>query len=145
MKKFQRKSAANRALPILMKASFAAVFTLLVCLSPAHIFGQTAATAKISGVVADANGAVVAGAAVKLVDKTTNVEKTTITNSDGSYVFALLDPSVYEITVSAQGFSTQVITDVKADVGKSLDYNVSLQPGNINETVSVTAANEAVL
>ncbi|MGH9957208.1 MAG: carboxypeptidase regulatory-like domain-containing protein, partial [Pyrinomonadaceae bacterium] len=120
-----------------MKTARFLVFMIVVALWPASIFGQTAATAKISGVVMDPNGASVAGATVTLVDKTTNAEKTTTTNSEGSYVFAGLDPSIYEITVSARGFGKQVISDVKADVAKTVERDISLQPGNINETVTV--------
>ncbi len=121
-----------------MKTAGSLVSMLVVLLAPVSLFGQTAATARISGIVTDANGAVVAGATVKLVDKTTNAEKTATTNQDGSYVFASLEPATYQMTVSVQGFFTQVFSDVKADVAKAVNLDVSLRPGDINVSVTVT-------
>jgi len=118
---------------------------MVVTLLPVCVLGQTAATAKISGVVTDSNGAVVRGATVKLVDKTTNAEKIATTNEEGSYVFAGLNPATYEITTTAQGFATQVILDVKADVAKTVTLDISLKPDTVSGTVTVTATNEIQL
>ncbi|MGH9843556.1 MAG: carboxypeptidase-like regulatory domain-containing protein, partial [Blastocatellia bacterium] len=112
---------------------------------PANIVGQTAATARISGVVTDAQGAVVSGATVKLIDKTTGLEKADTTNSEGRYVFASVEPSLYEITGAAQGFRTTVVNEVRAEVAKVATVDLSLQVGVATEEVVVKAGGEVGL
>jgi hypothetical protein len=112
---------------------------------PAGSFGQTAATAKISGVVTDAQGAVVAGATVKLTDKSTKLEKTEVANSEGRYVFAAVEPGLYDITATAEGFRTTVISQIKAEVAKATTVDLTLQVGGITEIVTVEATGEVQL
>lgn len=81
-----------------MKAARFLIFSLFFLALSADGFGQTGATAGIAGEVKDANGAVVAGAAVKLVSKATSAEKTTSTNNSGRYVFAAVEPGEYDLT-----------------------------------------------
>ncbi len=118
---------------------------LLVSCLPTGLYGQTAATARISGIVTDANGAVVPGAAVKLVDRTTKAEQNTVSNGEGLYTFANIDPASYDLSVTAQGFKTAIISDLKADVSVITVRNVALEPGNVSEQVTVTANSDAVL
>ena len=70
-------------------ARFLLLLGVIVSLS-LTVFGQTATTARITGQVTDAQGAVVVGATVRLVDKATNQEKTTTTNEEGRYAFPSL-------------------------------------------------------
>jgi hypothetical protein len=118
---------------------------LLVALSLSVALAQTASTASIAGVISDATGAVVAGATVKLVDKATGVERTAAADQAGRYIFAAVEPGAYDLTVSAPGFRTSVITDIRAEVTKVSNIDVSLQVGGANEQVTVTATSEAQL
>jgi hypothetical protein len=121
------------------------IILLAVATLATNIFGQTAATARISGVVADAQGALVAGVTVKLTDRTTRLEKTDTTNSEGRYVFAAVEPGLYEITATAQGFRTTVVSEVKAEVAKVTTVDLSLQVGGAAEVVTVKAGGEVQL
>lgn len=87
-----------------------------VCLLAAAAVAQTAATARISGLVTDANGAVVAGATVKLTDKTTKEERSAVTNDEGRYAFPNITPGTYDLTITQQGFRTALFADVKAEL-----------------------------
>ncbi|HKQ79254.1 MAG TPA: carboxypeptidase regulatory-like domain-containing protein [Blastocatellia bacterium] len=128
-----------------MKTTRFLILSLFILTFSTDCFGQTASTASIVGEVTDANGAVVAKAAVKLVDKATGAEKTTATDSAGRYVFAAVEPGSYDLTVTAQGFRTAVTTGVKAEVTKVATIDVSLQIGGAAEQVTVTAVGEAQL
>ncbi len=128
-----------------MKTARFLTFNLLFLLLSADGFGQTASTASIAGEVTDSNGAVVAGAAVKLVNKAAGIEKTAATDNAGRYVFAAVEPGSYELTVTAKGFRTSVVTGVKAEVTKVTPIDVSLQVGGAAEQVTVTAGGEAQL
>src|SRR5262245_1828910 len=52
-------------------------------------------TATLTGVVTDATGALIAGADVRAVNESTNVESTTTANAEGRYVFTNLRPGAY--------------------------------------------------
>jgi hypothetical protein len=128
-----------------MKTARFLIFLLILSSLPADAFAQTAATAKISGVVTDAQGAVVQGATVKLINKATKQERTDATNDEGRYVFAAIEPGLYEVTATAQGFRTTVVSDLKAEISKAATLDITLQPGGVGEQVTVTAAGEVQL
>ncbi|MCA1575332.1 MAG: carboxypeptidase regulatory-like domain-containing protein, partial [Acidobacteria bacterium] len=128
-----------------MKTARFLVFVLIISVWPATVLGQTAATARISGLVTDTTGAVVAGATVKLVDKTTKAEKTATTNDEGRYAFANITPATYDITITGQGFRTIVFSDVKADIAAATTRDATLEAGNVSETVTVSSTQEALL
>jgi hypothetical protein len=113
---------------------------LLVLFTPSGIaLSQTATTALISGTVTDANQAVVAGAEVEVVDPATNQRWKQTTDDAGKYIFATVLPGVYNITVTKQGFRTTSFTAFKVEVAKSYTVDAVLEPGEVRETVEVTA------
>lgn len=128
-----------------MKTARFLIFALIVSSLAVDVFGQTAATARISGVVTDSQGAVVSGATVKLIAKATRAERTDATTSEGRYVFAAVEPGLYDLTVAAPGFRTTVTSDVKAEVTKVATLDVTLQPGVVGEQITVTATGEVQL
>ncbi|MGH9942706.1 MAG: carboxypeptidase-like regulatory domain-containing protein [Pyrinomonadaceae bacterium] len=128
-----------------LKISCLLILMLSACLWPASVLGQTAATARISGLVTDTNGAAVAGASVNLADKTTKAERIVTTNEEGRYAFANIDPATYDITITVQGFRTAVFSDVKADIAVATIRDATLEAGNVSETVTVSGGREALL
>src|SRR5207247_10789504 len=70
---------------------------------------QNSGTGNITGVVSDANGAVVKGATVALTSKETNLSQTTTTNDDGIYNFVLLKPGSYEVKTTAASFGASTL------------------------------------
>ena len=116
------------------------VLSLLFSSMPLNAFAQTATTSRITGQVTDAQGGVVVGATVTLTDKSTRAAKTVTTNEEGRYVFASLDPGAYDLTVETRGFRKSVISNLNAQVSKSTNVDVSLQPGGAEEQVTVSAA-----
>lgn len=128
-----------------MKTARFLIFVLLVSGLPVNGLAQTATTARISGIVSDAQGAVVAGATVKLIDKATKAERVDATNAEGRYVFPNVEPGLYEISIVAQGFRTTLVSAVKAEVAKTANVDVALQVGGTTEQVTVTATGEVQL
>ncbi|HSB12354.1 MAG TPA: carboxypeptidase regulatory-like domain-containing protein [Blastocatellia bacterium] len=118
---------------------------LLVSSVPANAFSQTATTSRITGIVTDANGGVVPGASIKLENKGTQAQRTAITNDEGRFVFPSLEPGDYAITVEARGFRKTTVSQVAAQVSKSINVDVTLEPGGASEQVTVTAAGEVQL
>ncbi len=105
-------------------------------------FGQSA-TATLSGTVVDANGAVVPGAEVKIMNPSTGLQRQTTTNDQGFYTFPPLMPGSYTVTAQREGFSVTRIPTVILNVGDLKALQIQLKAGDINATVQVI--NEAEL
>ena len=116
------------------------LIVLGVCGVP--VFAQTGSTGSLSGTVMDPKGAVVAGAAVKVVSKATGQEFNSQTTEDGTFTIPTLTAGIYTATVTASGFKQSVVTDIKIDVGKPSSVNVELEIGAANEIVTVVGGGE---
>jgi len=103
-----------------------AALLCLFALYPTSLHAQAASSTSISGVVSDSSGAIVAGAAVKLTEKTTNASRTTNTNDTGRYFFANVPSGEYEVTASKTGFRITK-TLVTATVGLPLTVDLKLE------------------
>src|ERR1700674_5615262 len=60
----------------------------------------------ISGIVADPSGAIVPGAALTLLNTSTNEQRVATSSAAGVYQFVSLAPGSYELTTTISGFST---------------------------------------
>lgn len=114
-----------------------AVFLLLIATIPTTLQAQTATAGLITGIVTDATGAVVPGAAITLNEVGTNVQTKTVSDSAGHYGFPAVTPSDYSITFSATGFQTTVVNQLHVEVLKSYNVNMALKVGRTSETVTV--------
>lgn len=96
--------------------------------------------ATISGYVKDQAGASVAGAKVVVKSDTRAFERSAVANSEGYYVISSLPPGNYSISVEANGFKAFKETGRKLDPNLPATLDVTLQPGQLTETVTVTAS-----
>ncbi|HEY6049677.1 MAG TPA: carboxypeptidase-like regulatory domain-containing protein, partial [Thermoanaerobaculia bacterium] len=80
-----------------------------------------ATTGVIQGVVSDANGAALPGAAVALRNTATNFEQTMTTDRDGRFRGALLPLGPYRLTVTLQGFRSLVREGLNLEVGQTIN------------------------
>ncbi|MDX2033918.1 MAG: TonB-dependent receptor [Blastocatellia bacterium] len=127
------------------KILFSAISSLLlalVCLS-ATARAQTA-TATLKGVVTDNSGAVAPGAAVTLTQASTGAKRTFSVDSSGQFTFTFVEPGGYRLEVQSQGFKRFVQDGIRLEVGQLAELNVSLQPGEISESVNITADQTAL-
>ena len=113
------------------------VFALTVgCLS---LLGQTV-TSQIVGSVVDPADAVVAGAPVTLTSVDTGAVRTATTDSLGTYRFSQIVPGTYNVTVKATGFKSETQTGIVVSAEETHSAGkMSLQIGNVSESISVTA------
>lgn len=118
---------------------FLALASLLVVLFIAgSVFAQSG-TSGISGTVTDQNGAVVAGATIKLMNPSTGFNRTATSTSDGNYNFAAIPPGTYRLEVEASNFKKSVAAEVKILVDSPIVFNISLEPGDVSAVVDITA------
>ena len=120
--------------------SFAILLTLVFSLMAGVVAHAQVTGATVSGTVTDPSGGVVANAAVSATNTATAVTRDATSDSAGLYTIANLVPGVYEIKVSAAGFSTSVQSGLTLAVGQQLQLNFGLKVGNTTTTVQVTEA-----
>ncbi len=96
-------------------------------------------TGQLSGNVVDANGAVVPGAAVKLTSGVTSQEREAVTNDSGDFVFTLLPAGVYKLEITAGGFRTVVVDEVRINVTQTTTLPVRLDAATVSGMVTIKA------
>jgi hypothetical protein len=94
---------------------------------------------SITGNVTDKSNAVLAGATVRITHKQTSQTRETATNAEGSFSFSTVQTGTYEITVIKEGFKTFTRSNVEVTLNNVTRSDVSLDIGQVTETVSVTA------
>jgi hypothetical protein len=119
------------------------VLSILVLYS-ANILAQ-GLFGTISGVVTDSSGASIPGSTVRVSNVSTNVVVTLTTNSAGVYVANSLNPGAYKVEAEAKGFKTAIVTGIALEVNTNPKINLTLQVGQVTETVEVTSENAPLL
>src|SRR5262245_1248026 len=95
-------------------------------------------TGQITIRATDPQGAVVAGATVKIKSETTNAERTATTREDGIATITNLQPGVYEITVTGSGFAPYK-QQAQVTVGGRLNVEALLSATARGESITVVA------
>jgi hypothetical protein len=111
----------------------------LVVVTPAIVLAQIY-YGTITGVVTDATGAVVSGAAVSVKSLATGAQYSATASDSGSYVVAQLPIGKYEVRVSQKGFKEFVASNVDVHTSSDTRVDAQLQLGAATETVSVEAS-----
>ncbi len=120
------------------------VFLAGFLLSPAA-HAQTAASATVVGTVTDQSNAAIPGAAVKLTDVATGVSTTVTSNGSGQYTFPTVTPGTYRVEVTKSGFKNATIQNFIVDIAKSYTVNVTMQVGEVSQSVTVEAGSSVQL
>jgi len=116
------------------------VSLLAAILIPACLLAQDA-TGKITGVVTDPSGAVVAGADVTITNLGTNVSKQTQTDAAGFYQSGQLPIGRYKVTATAKGFQkVTVVAQGNLEINQTMRLDIQLPVGTVSDTVVVESA-----
>src|SRR5579871_5696371 len=122
-----------------MKTRFCGSFCALLLLAMSSAYGQ-AVNATLLGAVTDATGASVPNAKVTITEENTGISHVGQTNESGNYIFPDLPPGQYSVTAERAGFKKEIRPDVALLVNTSTRVDLQLQPGNVSESIEVTAA-----
>ncbi|MFN0109667.1 MAG: carboxypeptidase regulatory-like domain-containing protein [Blastocatellia bacterium] len=125
--------------------AFAAMLLLGICLIFSTKAVAQTATGGIRGVISDANGAAIAGAAIAAKNAATGLEIKTTSNSEGAYSIPRIPPGSYSLTIEAQGFKKSAVTGVEVSLGRDSVVDSALEPGAISEVVTVAGGAEALV
>jgi len=109
---------------------------LLLCLP---VFSQ-GNFGRILGVVTDQSGGVISGATVTVIDTQRGVARTLTTDDAGAYNAPTLIPGTYTVRAEAKGFKKTERQNVELEVGHEVRVDLTVQPGEQNQTITVTEA-----
>src|SRR5438874_5478964 len=121
------------------KTLVSVVALLLVLSHPVPELLAQAVYGSVSGTVFDASGAAVPNAKVTITDVGRDVSYTTSSNESGNYSQTHLIIGKYRVRVEVSGFKTAVQENVNVAVDTVTTVDVTLQPGEVTQTVDVTA------
>jgi hypothetical protein len=121
--------------------SFTRIFCVLACalMMIGVAAAQSTTEGAIAGTVVDNTGAVVSKAQITAHNNGTNAEKSVSTDSSGYYRINQLQPGVYTVTVSQQGFAPFKSSEVTVQVGSLTELSPRLTVGGTVETVQVSS------
>jgi hypothetical protein len=104
----------------------------------AHMIAQTQ-TARLVGTVHDASGAAIPSARVTATHEETKHATEASTSTSGEYVLPSLQPGTYTLTVELSAFRKAVVNALELDAASSMSQDVTLEVGQVTETLEVRA------
>ncbi|MGI8770048.1 MAG: carboxypeptidase regulatory-like domain-containing protein [Acidobacteriaceae bacterium] len=122
---------------VLFLILFTAMFT------PSRIWAQ-ADRGAIKGETQDAQKAGVPNVQLTLKNEATGVAANATSGDSGQFSFLNLPAGVYSLTAEAKGFSTAVQQHIVVGVGSTVPVPVTLQTGEVQQTVTVSGNAAAV-
>jgi hypothetical protein len=93
---------------------------------------------NISGTVTDAQNAVVVGAKVVVKNTGTNLTVSSTTQTDGRFHVDNLPIGNYSVTVSEEGFETQLFSEIRVQANRTVTLDAQLKVGQVATTIEVT-------
>ena len=115
---------------------------LVVCfvllLASVSAYAQGGDVGSIVGAVTDKSGGAISGATVTVTDIQRGVTRTLTTGDAGEYSAPNLTPGTYSVKAAYQGFQALVRSNILVQVGSQIRVDLSLQPGEQSQTITVT-------
>jgi hypothetical protein len=110
-----------------------------------RVYAQGTGTCTVTGTVYDATGAVVPGAKVQLILKTTGTSRDTTVDASGFFSFVGVPAGTYDLKADASGFTSFLQKGIVLHINDQVDLrNVVLQLATTVTTVEVTAETPVV-
>ncbi len=120
----------------MVRAAAAALAGVWLIAMPAQ---AQAPTGTILGQVKDGTGAMVPGAQVTATNLGTQFSRSTTTDPGGQYALRLLPVGDYKLEITLPGFKGFSQTGIRIEVGRNARIDATIEPGGVEETVSVIA------
>src|SRR5689334_14969714 len=99
-----------------------------------------AATGNIRGTVVDSSGGVVPNCAITIANQNTGEKRNLTTNDRGDFNAASVPVGTYTLSAEMPGFQKQELTGIILQVDQTANYNLTLQPGTVSQTMRVEAS-----
>jgi hypothetical protein len=99
-------------------------------------------TGTITGTIKDEQGGVLPGVTLTLTGKTGS--RTVVTDAEGGYRFAGLDPGTYFVTAALTGFRPKRQDNIVVSISRLAEIDIVLGVGGMTETVDVVGESPVV-
>ena len=120
-----------------------AVFMAVLLVWTSQVLAQSN-LGSVRGIVMDPQGAAIASANITLTSESTKISRTTVSNGAGEYVFGAVEPGIYDLVVSMEGFRKAESDAIRVDSGNTIPLDVKLAIGSAAQSVEVLAAEPVV-
>ncbi len=95
---------------------------------------------RITGAVTDQTGGAIAGATITITDVQRGVSRSLVTDDSGAYNAPNLTPGNYKVRAEFKGFKAVERDNVLLETGGEDRVDLTLQPGEQTQTITVTEA-----
>jgi hypothetical protein len=116
----------------------------LMLIGGARLAAAQRTTGEIIGKTVDESGAIVPGVTVTLRGAAVAGTPTAVSSEAGVYRFPVLPPGSYDLEFTLQGFSTVRREGILVAVGGTVELDVKMAVGALEETVTVTGQSPVV-
>jgi hypothetical protein len=111
------------------------IFAVLLLCLPAFSQGSFG---RILGTITDQSGGVIASAIVTVIDTDRGINRSLTTDEAGAFNAPNLTAGNYTVRVETKGFKTIERRGIVIEIGKEVRVDLVLQPGEQNQTLTVT-------
>ncbi|MCC7341845.1 MAG: TonB-dependent receptor [Bryobacterales bacterium] len=119
-----------------LATSIYALLCLLLCLAVPPLSAQSTQGSMV-GSVTDPSGAGIAGAGVQVINQGNAYIRETKTDAQGAFRVSGIEPGLYRVVVTAQGFNALEQKDVDVVSGQVKRVDAALKLGEVSTTVTV--------
>jgi hypothetical protein len=120
-----------------MRKISALIFWLLFAVG--SVIAQDSQQAAITGIITDQSQASIQKAEVTVTNQKTGLSRKAATDTDGIFTILALQPGVYNVKVTSPGFKAAEAAGIALNIGATVRLNLTLEPGQVSETVTVQA------
>lgn len=121
-------------------------FAFLLPISEKSLWSQaTLGTGSIHGIVLDSSRGAISDARITLLETSRELQRESISNSAGSFVFPDIPATSYRLRVSKSGFDSYELNELRVGVGQTASLEIQLRPGEIHSVVTVSAESKILL
>src|SRR5688572_18659890 len=132
------------SIPNVNRLALALVICILCLGGLSAVNAQSAVAGAVGGSVSDPSRAAVSNATITLQSVGTNKTESASADAEGRFRFNNLQPGVYNLSITASGFTEYKQTGIVVEVGRLSNVDAVLKIGAASETVEITAAPSAV-
>lgn len=125
------------------KLIFSLLLTALAIFCGSKALGQDA-TGRVTGIIYDASGAVIADAHITVMNVETHISRETNSDATGYYQVLALPIGSYTVSVERQGFRSATTPPSKLEINQTLKVDLKMEVGSATETVTVESSTGTV-
>jgi Carboxypeptidase regulatory-like domain len=116
---------------------------VFLCLVAASASAQNT-PGRLTGLVTDAQGAILPGVSVMATSPALIGGQSTVTQADGKFLFPALPTGQYKLVFELSGFRTLTRENIPVGIGQTISIDGQMTLASLTETVNVTGASPIV-